>query len=550
MPHSEALNNSEIESSGDINSQLISIINSLKKDVKILKDLEENLENSSLPEINPGEIQIFSTGNIPEDLYPKENYVISVSLDSGRKISGIYWEKDQSLLIKIREVFGNSKINLDQIHEINILDFFIYTEKENPVLCCHPRYKQNDPLDYHGESISLHLSKNDKNNYSEQIESGERGLAITLQFNNSVDFERTRDSESGYLCFSIPGDSDVERVLIWIKRSESDNIPPIGSDVVNIDRISEIKLYEYSDESISLKNWVINKIITHPDLLKFFSIHTNKDNEKYTLWSGKGSFSNGFFTNISGIEGIINQSLTQDFLRQDSEELKRLEFYSKTIGPSDEDIKVKIESINYYQDRYRITISRFNYKETFDVNLYDTPDREGRIESLDNIINKNSRLVECKLFREKPDGTEWKEGDPLGKLPLGEWYLKRAYTSEYTTEMYWESLRKLQETEVKEDFLCIPEIEYYLKHEENYENLGYFPEYKEILNYCEARNCQALIGNLNFGYSENLPEKEEDLTERVIYKVDENSYKVFWKGVLRDLNINSSCKMLFWINSI
>ena len=115
--------------------------------------------------------------------------------------------------------------------------------------------------------------------------------------------------------------------------------------------------------------------------------------------------------------------------------------------------------------------------------------------------------------------------------------------------MFWESLRKLQETEVKEDFLCIPEIEYYLKHEENYEDLGYFPEYKEILNYCEARNCQALIGNLNFGYSENLPEKEEDLTERVIYKVDENSYKVFWKGVLRDLNINSSCKMLFWGNT-
>ena len=105
---------------------------------------------------------------------------------------------------------------------------------------------------------------------------------------------------------------------------------------------------------------------------------------------------------------------------------------------------------------------------------------------MDEIINRRSRLVHCKLFREKSDGTLCKESQDPEKtdweLPTGEWELKRSIKERVTgPEMYWAAIKQLSEFEVKEDFLCIPEIERFLwNNSDKYKEMGYFTEYLDI----------------------------------------------------------------------
>ena len=72
-----------------------------------------------------------------------------------------------------------------------------------------------------------------------------------------------------------------------------------------------------------------------------------------------------------------------------------LEFYSKTIGTNyidsenniDSLISIKVEESDY--ERYRVTVSRYDYSEVFEGPIFSY---EGK-ERLDNIINNNSKLV-------------------------------------------------------------------------------------------------------------------------------------------------------------
>lgn len=116
--------------------------------------------------------------------------------------------------------------------------------------------------------------------------------------------------------------------------------------------------------------------------------------------------------------------------------------------------------------------------------------------------------------------------------------------------MYWQAFNALREFNVKEDFLCIPEIELYLEKSFNdYDNLGYFEEYEKILEYTKEKNCQALIGNLNFGVQEGYPEVNEVPQERMIYKIKNEGYKLFWNGEYHQLDLNENSNLLKWQNT-
>lgn len=465
------------------------------------------------------------------------------------------WYEDLSEYVKVKDLPQNLDI-LENLESWNNRDTLRICDKrlnlsgdpENefiPVVC-YPRYQSEYPVKLNEESKNQ-LPENlvvGKNHFQEIIDN-ERGFAFSFDFTN-IDFFREKE-EADYICLLKPSDLgvnfDEERILIWFN-SGSDRIP-LGSDIVKLDHVFEVSLSDFKDNDDLIEE--VKKILKENS----FEVVENIDKNNFTIYSEVDSIRNSVFSNILGLRISLNQTLTHDILSQGTEDFKRIEFYSKTVGPNDEPIKIKIDPVDYYSHKYRITISRFNYTEYYTLNLFDEPDRDGNIQSLDGIINKSSKLVRCHVFREKSDGTKWTSGDKECGLPTGEWILGRAYYENPTPEMYWNSLKYLKDIEeLKEDFLCIPEIELYLrKDKKDYEKLGYFLEYEDLLDYASTKNCQVLIGNLNYGLHEGLPGINEDPQERMIYELSDKTYKIFWRGEYRDLDISEDSLILKWGNS-
>lgn len=136
---------------------------------------------------------------------------------------------------------------------------------------------------------------------------------------------------------------------------------------------------------------------------------------------------------------------TNDILSEATESIKQLEFYSKTIGKCDEDIKITITKLVHEPYEYRIVISRFDYEEYYEVNLNDT--YKYSIAPLAGTINSKSKLVSCKLF------------DRVTSLPEGTFYLRGSYTEEYTYENRRQALDIIKETDINDDILIIDDLE-------------------------------------------------------------------------------------------
>lgn len=515
----------------------LKIVNKTDSEPRIFLDSEE--KNSIIVREGINRIRL----DYIKDFWPNINLTISVILKDDYEINFITWYPGISLLETIEIILKNLEIvrevSLGDIKSLYFHEAFKSLVVENPLSSCYPRYKTNYPFEVE-DTASLLEDLKVLPDSLEDILGEERTLSFSLNFEN-ISISEFLEGDTKFICLPLVGGDMFEdtKSLIWYNRG-NDEIP-LSGDIVKIENTFEIIISP--DSTI---DYIIGETIRG---IKDCGYSVRKSGERsYVIYSEAYSIPNSIFSNISDLKTSINSTATHDILSQISEEYKRIEFYSKTIGPNDEDIKIKIEEIPFYEEKYKITISRFNYSETYNVNLYDTPDKDGRIQSLDSIINKSSRLVECKLFREKSDGTIWKRGDLDGKLPTGEWNLKRSYYQSPTVNMYWQGLNALKEFDVKEDFLCIPEIEYYLKQEESYTDLGYFPEYKDILKYCEGKNCQALIGNLNYGLKEGYPEINEEPTERMIYKNDE-SYEIFWNGEYRGIDLKEDSDILRWKNT-
>ena len=560
----ESFEESELQHESSSEADSFEFFNYINKNIKIYTS------NSYLDFF----IVIPEGNNIPsilsmKDIYPDKSYHISVILDNGDELKNLLWLEKKSIITLInsrlsKESFLNRISSCGQIKQIRIYKE-ITSKYKNPIISCYPRYRSDYLVNYKkGISLVQYFSENPE--YYNDIISGDRTLAFSLIFPESLTMHELRetlfyskiiDGEEQlfgrYLGIPLPGKLKKSLLIQFSLNSSTNN--EIGEDYIRAEDRVTITIDQNSTWEVVFNN--IEEILSN----RGYCCERLKDypDRGLLIYSYLGSVPNIGFSNIFGLELTSEFSITHDLLSIETDSLKRIEFYSKTIGPNDDNIKVKIEPINYYPDKYRITISRFSYSEVFDLNLYETPDKDGKIESMDNIINRNSKLVRCSIFKTKPDGTLWKEGDQDGKLPIGEWELKRSIDDIPTTqksESYWAALEYMAENTVKEDFICIPKIENFLKIDDkiNYNLLGYFPEYESILEYCRLKNSQALIGNLDFYVSENFPGINETPVERTIYKrligIDQSdnspiyNYVIYWEGSYRNLSLSDNHPIL------
>ena len=177
-----------------------------------------------------------------------------------------------------------------------------------------------------------------------------------------------------------------------------------------------------------------------------------------------------------------------------------LEFYSRLLGKSLDPITITIKRVT--NGAYQIIVSKLNYSELYygrlDFNIID-----GEIRNLEADINKNSKLIYCKL-----NNCYSVEDDSLviSSIPEGTWQLSGGEIETIIPRNRWNGLKALEEVNVQEDFFLISDIQKW-----RYQEIGdsfYYPEYESFLNYAISKNCQILIQNNPIVQIESLQDKE------------------------------------------
>ena len=164
-----------------------------------------------------------------------------------------------------------------------------------------------------------------------------------------------------------------------------------------------------------------------------------------------------------------------------------LEFYSRLLGKSLDPITITVKKVN--NETYQIVVSKLNYSELYYGRL-DFDIIDGEIRNLEADINKNSKLVYCKLHN-----CYSVEDDSLviSSIPEGTWQLSGGKIETIIPRNRWNGLRALEGINVQEDFLLISDIQKW-----RYYGIGdssYYQEYESLLNYAITKNCQILIQN-------------------------------------------------------
>lgn len=254
---------------------------------------------------------------------------------------------------------------------------------------------------------------------------------------------------------------------------------------------------------------------------------------KYRVWNNHCFYISHFHT-IPGLEIEDDFSRSQDILTQATDNDWRLEFTSRTTGTLGEDgeIGIKIEQIKNYNYKYRVTITRYDYSEVFEVNAFNISEKGEVPQRIDYVINRHSKLVRCHLREyyyyngrkiKYTHNSSWS-----GILRTGEWKLRRATSETYYPEMYWEGLKaiKNEKDDIEIDFILIPNIRNYRS---PILNTSYYPEYKTLLEYFPDSSMQFLIENKDNGYTYiELPENPKNPEKDVIYII--NGSYLEWDG--------------------
>ena len=166
---------------------------------------------------------------------------------------------------------------------------------------------------------------------------------------------------------------------------------------------------------------------------------------------------------------------------------KYFELYSKLLGKSLDPITVTIKKVN--NKFYQVNVSKLNYTEFFYGRLDFIP-TNGEVRNLEADINKNSKLIYCKVNRyySVEDGSLI-----ISDLPEGTWELSGGKFEIITPRNRWNGLKVLENTNVQEDFLLVPDIQKWRF--QGLRDLDYYREYISLLDYAIAKNCQILIQN-------------------------------------------------------
>lgn len=377
---------------------------------------------------------------------------------------------------------------------------------------CHPKYSSREIKPEYTETIDEKTKESlIPSIYSHGVNDDHRSVGFILDFSEVKEIK-----EKDYLVFPLCSDFNYPRIQFYFGKT-----PPLGSDIITGG-------YSHGIEGDTLQE----KIENIAEDLKDYGYNVIKYKENvYKIFTSDMIPDQKFFS-ISGLKFEKDFELTQNIYSILSENNNRAEFFSKTIGPGDEDIKVKVEKITGKElERYRITISRYSYTEIFEGPLYleakeDEDTGTKTFISLEKIINLGSNLVEVKFYNQGRDKNNPKDG-----LNPGEYKLSRAISEkEYTPEDYWRSLEKLREFNLSEDFLLVPDIYKYVIKGATIDQKWIY-EYEKLLDYAKEKNCQVLIANnpWKFGCSElkYLPEIPENPEENIMYGIIEDDFTIY-----------------------
>lgn len=374
-----------------------------------------------------------------------------------------------------------------------------YSRNRKCFRSCNPRYSTEtytpsypDLSEINKDNLLVSVSP-----YEGQLEEFEDFiLALKLDFSGVSEI-----NPGDYIV--MPGPVNNNRDQIFVFDPDEEDLRPIGDN-----EVSGAFENTYSVVSGTTPREISEEIIKKIVEVGSWALSDESEYPVYKLWNKEGVVIDSQFFNIQGLKVEKDLQLTQDVLSVLSEDNKRIEFYSKTIGPGDENIKVKIKKIDSYNpERYRIEVSRYSYSEVFEGNLYIKEDKDGRVENLERIINDGSRLIECKIFRDQRFNIENEDAG----LPEGEFYLRRADRENYSISDYYNSLEEMKkELKIKEDFILIPSKKVYSSD----------IDLSVILDYCNTKNNQALIVNTSEDFLSNFPEKDN----RLVYFYNNLSY--------------------------
>lgn len=244
----------------------------------------------------------------------------------------------------------------------------------------------------------------------EKINLGQKTLAFRLQYTTS-----DLSSEDGkYIIIDSPSDINYSYLYYTGSKPNEENLANYhqneGERINTVEELIEkLRNIGYKTEKIGDYEYLIYS----NSLIDFTNFYTYKS---FKLINDFDTTHN-IITNNIGSNGLI-------------------EFYSNTIGADlkseNSQIEITIERTEY--ERYRITINRFDYHEVFEGPLFPIATEEERI---DNIINKNSKLVKCNILGIKNailPSTYFYKVDQSGKIEDKDF---TASFNMYENEFYW-----------------------------------------------------------------------------------------------------------------
>lgn len=399
---------------------------------------------------------------------------------------------------------------------------------------CYPIYLENQ----NGEAIE-YTEKIDKdfllNNLPDlfRISKGYETLAYSLKYSSDIDFfpiDQGLTSKYIILKKTIEKEDHTyehQDIMIWFKE-RINGIPNIPSQYYT--NTVEVDINGQDNKEIFKK--LIEDIIpkelgytVEGNILGGYKIYTSY------------SIQVTYFTNITGLEFNPDFNTTHNILSKISIGGTRIRFISKTTGTEngdseylDSDIKVIIEKLKE-DDRYRITLERYNYQEIFEGGLFTL----GK-ERLDSIITSGSKLVRCILSTSYIDPetgkeTEYRKDNENSELTPGTWYLKRAWKEETPgTKEYWKAAETVFNSDNTGmiDYFLVPNIYKYSAGMKIGSDTSYYPEYEKFLGYASSYGFQVLIQNSDNGWNyvetKTLP-ADNEIVDGTIYIYQEKFYK-------------------------
>lgn len=425
----------------------------------------------------------------------------------------------------------------------------------------HPKYQEDTESRIYTEDIDQKLVLETSPDDLDDIYRGYQGYSMFFDYTDvqkdSI-FDYTR--QSPYIIINCWGDVTTKgdkNEIITIQSGEIRVLFYFNKDQSKAGLPSSIVSKDYYDFAVPINTSSFNSVSgVMEELMKnisstFTTIDINyEDGErqisfpfsykiekitttKYRVWNSH-CFHISHFHTILGLEIEDDFSRSQDILTQATDNDWRLEFTSRTIGTLEEDgeIGIKIEQIKNYNYKYRVTITRYDYSEVFEVNAFNISEKGEIPQRIDYVINKHSKLVRCHLREyyyyngrkiRYTHNSSWS-----GIFRTGEWKLRRATSENYYSDMYWEGLKaiKNEKDDVEIDFILIPNIQNYRS---PILNTSYYPEYKTFLEYFPDSSMQFLIENRDNGYTYiELSENPKNPEKGVIYVINGSYFE--WNG--------------------